>query len=165
MTSLFLSALCRQIYYLSMMHTWKLMDRSPQNCALVSIRIRDYNSKDGTHFLHFMRLFLLPGLKWLYRLFWDNFAPIQLNWSCRFLRVFFGILAWVFSIFCLSFEFFHGVLDPIFVVHLVIITYVCFFLIFPLSLFEDFIFILFKIHLFFYVVQFDAHIVSISRKK
>ena len=50
MTSPFLSELCRQIYYLSMMHTWKLMDRSPKNCALVSNRIRDYNSKDGTQF-------------------------------------------------------------------------------------------------------------------
>ena len=36
----------------------------------------------------------------------DNFPPIQLNWSCRFLS-FFGILAWVFSRFCLSFELFH----------------------------------------------------------
>ena len=69
MTSPFLSALCRQIYYLSMMHTWKLMDRSPQNCALVSnSRIRDYNSKDGTQFCAFHVPFVLPGRKCLYHL-------------------------------------------------------------------------------------------------
>ena len=36
----------------------------------------------------------------------DDFPAIQLNWSCRFLS-FFGIMAWVFSRFHLSFEFFY----------------------------------------------------------
>ena len=44
------------------------------------------------------------------RLFLDNFLPTQLNWSCWFFRVFFGILARVFSRFCLSFELFQELL-------------------------------------------------------
>ena len=37
--------------------------------------------------------YIFHFIQMIQQAFLDNFPPIQLNWSCRFLRVFFGILA------------------------------------------------------------------------
>ena len=50
------------------------MDRSPQNCALVSIRIRDYNSKDGTHFFAFHAPFSVAWAQMIVQAFLGQFS-------------------------------------------------------------------------------------------